>query len=156
MWRQEFELAAEAVETAVSLSPNYADGWGLLALINNQLGRGDQALRFIRKAKALNPRTWEYPYNEGRAYYNLGEYEKAIEPLLAALERNENTMYPRLYLTASHARLGQIEDAEWEVTRLEVMFPGISLSRLQSTFPISVGEHGGRFFEDLRKAGLPE
>ncbi len=156
MWRQEFEQAAEAIDKAVTLSPNYADGWGLLSLINNQLGRGEQALRFIRKAKALNPRyTWEYPYNEGRAYYNLHEYEKAIKPLLAALERNENSLYPRLYLTASYARLDRSEDAHWEVARLEVMFPGLSLARLRSTFPIAAGEHGDRFFEDLRTAGLP-
>jgi tetratricopeptide (TPR) repeat protein len=69
-----------------TLAPNFADGWGLLAPINNNLDRGDQALRFIRKGMALNPAyPWDYLYNEGRAYYTMSEYELAVEPLLLAI-----------------------------------------------------------------------
>ncbi len=157
MWRQEFEQAADAVERAVALSPNYADGWGLLALISNQLGRGEQALRFIRRARALNPRyTWEYPYNEGRAHYVVGNYESAAGELRSALERNQSALYPRLYLAATYVRLGRIDDAQWEVTQLEVVNPGISLSRLDQHMASAGGEPRSRFFEDLRAAGLPE
>jgi tetratricopeptide (TPR) repeat protein len=157
MFRQEFEKAANAVERAVSLSPNYADGWGLLALINNQVGRGDQALRFIRKGMALNPRySWDYPYNEGRAFHNMGEYEKAIEPLLLALERNENAWNPRLFLTSSYVRLDRIDDAEWEITQLEVQNPNLSIPYLQEVLPMSEGDHKDRFYEDMRRAGVPE
>ncbi len=157
MMRGEFREAAEAVEKSVSLSPNFADGWGLLALINNQLGRGDQALRFIRKGMALNPAySYDFPYNEGRALYNLGEYEKAAESLLLALERNESAYNPRLFLIASYIRLGRLEDAEWEVSQLEISMPGITLSHLEQTFPMPEGEHRTRFFDDLRKAGMPE
>lgn len=157
MWRQEYEQAAEAVEQSVALSPNYSDGWALLALINNQLGRGEQALRFIRKAMMLDPHhTWEFPYNEGRAYYNIGEYQKAVRPLLEALERNAYAFYPRLYLAATYIRLGQLDDAEWEATQLEIMNPGITISGLEQRTPISEGEHRNRFFADLTKAGIPE
>ncbi len=157
MIREEYRQAAQAVEKSVSLSPNYADGWGLLAFINNQLGRGDQSLRFIRKGMKLNPGyTWDYPYNEGYAYYNMGEYEKAVEPLLLALERNENAWNPRLYLAASYVRLGQLEDAEWEIAQVEVINPNLSLSRLDDLMPMAEGDHRNRFFEDLKTAGLAE
>jgi TolB-like protein/class 3 adenylate cyclase/cytochrome c-type biogenesis protein CcmH/NrfG len=155
MWRGEYEQAAKAVQESVTLFPNYADGWGLLALINNQLGRGDQALRFIRKGMELNPGySFDYPYNEGRAYYNLGEYEKAVKSLLLALERNENAINPRLYLAASYVRLGQIEDAEWEITQLEALSPEISLGHIEKITPMVGGDHRIRFFDDLRKAGV--
>jgi TolB-like protein/Flp pilus assembly protein TadD len=157
MWRREYEQAANAVQKSVALSPNYADGWGLLALINNQLGRGDQALRFVRRGMKLNPGySWDYPYNEGRAYYNLGEYEKAVKPLLIALERNENAMNPRLYLAASYVRLGRVEDAEWEITLAEVANPQISLAQLEQVMPMADGNHRTRFFSDMRRAGLSE
>jgi adenylate cyclase len=157
MWREEYEQAAKAVHESVSLFPNYADGWGLLALINNQLGRGDQALRFIRKGMELNPGySFDYPYNEGRAYYNLGEYEKAVEPLLNALERNENAVNPRLYLAASYVRLGWLEDAEWEITQAESVNPAVSIAHLKQITPMADGEHRTRFLDDMRRAGLRE
>lgn len=157
LWRGEFEQAADAVEQSVALSPNFADGWALLSQINNVLGRGSQALRFIRKAMVLNPRyTWEYAYSEGRGYYNIGEYEKAVRALSTALKRNESSLYPRLYLAASYFRLGRLEDARWEITRLEVVNPKISLSHLQKSMPLLAGEHRDRLFEDLKQAGMPQ
>jgi adenylate cyclase len=157
MWRQEYEQASKAVQESVTLFPNYADGWGLLSLINNQLGRGEQALRFIHKGMELNPAyTWDYLYNEGRAYYNLGEYEKAVKQLLLALERNESPINPHLYLAASYVQLGQIEDAEWEITQVEALRPEISLSHMEQITPMVDGDHRTRFLDDLRKAGVSE
>lgn len=157
MAKGEFARAAEVVERSVALSPNFADGYGLLALINNQMGRGDQALRFIRKGMRLNPGySWDYPYNEGRAFYLMGEYDKAIASLLLALERNENAWNPRLYLAASYARLGRLEEAEWEITQLQMNSPGLTISSTNNVLPMAEGEHRAQFLQDLRAAGLPE
>jgi tetratricopeptide (TPR) repeat protein len=154
---RQFEEAAQAVEKAVRLSPNYADGWGLLSLINNNLGHADQALRFIRKAMALNPAySWDYPYNEGRALYTLREYEQSLPPLLEALERNENSLLPRLFLAASYVRLGLMEEANWEISEIEISHPGITLSRFDERIPMAEGEHKTRLFADLEQAGVPE
>ena len=155
--RREFEQAAKAVEKAVALAPNYADGWGLLALVNNMLGRGDQALRFVHRGMELNPGyTWDYLFNEGLAYYNLGEYDRAVVPLRDALERNENAFMARLYLAASYVRLDRIEDAEWEVTQAEVSNPELSLAHLKLIHDLTEGDHRRRFFDDMRAAGLSE
>ena len=157
MAKGEFARAAEVVERSVALSPNFADGYGLLALINNQMGRGDQALRFIRKGMRLNPGySWDYPYNEGRAFYLMGEYDKAIASLLLALERNENAWNPRLYLAASYARLGRLEEAEWEITQLQMNSPGLTISSTNNVLPMAEGAHRAQFLQDLRAAGLPE
>ena len=157
LWRGELQKSAKAVEQSVTLAPNFADGWGLLALINNNLGRGDQALRFIRKGMALNPAySWDYLYNEGRAYYTMGEYELAVEPLLLAVERNEAALYPRLYLAAVYLRLGQDDDAEWELIQAEDINPKLSISFLDHYQPLAAGDHRDRFFEDMRAGGLSE
>ncbi len=67
---------------SIAIAPNYADGYGLLALINNNLGRPERAIEQINKGIELNPYyTWDYPYNLGRAYYALGRYEESIAAL---------------------------------------------------------------------------
>jgi len=157
MYRKEFDEALQAAESAVSLSPNYADGYALLALVKNNLGQADEVIPLIEKAIVLNPHyTWDYIYQLGRAYYALGEYEKAVSYLLQALERNESAGYPRLFLAASYVNLGQVDDAEWEITQAQVAHPEYTYSHLQKTVPIGNKKLLDRFFSDLRTAGLTE
>jgi adenylate cyclase len=157
LFRKQYDEAAEAAKQAVALSPNYADGYGLLAFINNFQGHAEDAIRYIRKAMALNPYyTYEYPWNLGRAYYMLGRYPEAIEALQDAIEHNEGVLYPRLFLAASYVRLGQQDDAEWEIEQVEITNPDTTLTHLANTFPIKNEDEMNTFLEDLRKAGLPE
>jgi adenylate cyclase len=157
MYRKEFDEALQAAESAVSLSPNYADGYALLALVKNNLGQADEVIPLIEKAMVLNPHyTWDYIYQLGRAYYALGEYEKSVSYLRQALERNESAGYPRLFLAASYVNLGQVDEAEWEITQAQMAHPEYTYSHLQKTAPIGNKKLLDRFFSDLRTAGLTE
>jgi adenylate cyclase len=157
MYRKEFDEALQAAESAVSLSPNYADGYTLLALVKNNLGQADEVIPLIEKAMVLNPHyTWDYIYQLGRAYYALGEYEKAVSYLRQALERNESAGYPRLFLAASYVNLGEVDEAEWEITQAQMAHPEYTYSHLQKTAPIGNKNLWDRFFSDLRTAGLTE
>jgi len=155
--QKNYDDAAEAAEQTIRLAPGYADGYGLMAFINNSQGRAEDAVKNIKKAMALNPYyTYEYPSNLGRAYYSLGDYTKAVRYLREAIQRNENSLHPRLYLAASYVRIGQQEDAEWEINQTEILHPGTSISRLANTLPIKDKNRLNRFLGDLRKAGLSE
>jgi adenylate cyclase len=157
MYRKEFDEALQAAESAISLSPNYADGYALLALVKNNLGQADEVIPLIEKAMVLNPNyTWDYIYQLGRAYYALGEYEKAVSYLRQALERNESAGYPRLFLAASYVNLGEVDEAEWEITQAQMAHPEYTYSHLQKTAPIGNKNLWDRFFSDLRTAGLTE
>jgi len=157
LYRRQLNEAVEALERAISLSPSYADGYALLALIENDMGQAEEAIRLIEKGMYLNPHySWEYLYNLGRANYALGRYERAVEYLQQALERNEFPGHPRLFLLASFVQLGQLDDAEWEVTQLEMSHPEFTLSHLQTLFPITDKELLEKFVSDLKAAGLPE
>ncbi|MFA9419018.1 MAG: adenylate/guanylate cyclase domain-containing protein [Gammaproteobacteria bacterium] len=157
MYRKEFDEALQAAESAVSLSPNYADGYALLALVKNNLGQADEVIPLIEKAMVLNPHyTWDYIYQLGRAYYALGEYEKAVPYLRQALERNESAGYPRLFLAASYVNLGQVDEAEWEITQAQMAHPEYTYAHLHKTAPIGNKKLLDRFFSDLRTAGLTE
>ena len=160
MFRAEYDKAAKAVETAINIAPNYADGYGLLALINNRMGNGDKAVRLITKGMKLNPHySWDYPYNLGRGYYtrgNSGDYEAAVEQLNLALERNEAAVMARLFLAASYSALGMQDDAEWAVEQVLNSNPVMSISHLTKITIIANKTIRQAYLTHLRKAGLPE
>ena len=155
--RREFEKAKAAVHNALQIAPNYADGYGLLALIQNNMDDAESAIANIRKGMALNPHyTWDYPYNLGRAYYILGQYDKAVELLEAAKTRNPNALPIRRMLAASYVRTGRIDDAEWEVEEIQTLSTQETLSHLKNTRISNHTESFRRVLDDLRQAGLPE
>ena len=157
LMRQEHENARKSVAQAINIAPNYADGYGLLALINNNLGQAEISIDLITKGMRLNPYyTWDYPYNLGRAYYTLGRYEEAIEALVKARERNENALPIRLFLATSYVGAGRLDDAEWEAEEIQMLNPTETVTHTEKTIPILNTEIKKSFLQDLRKAGLPE
>jgi len=157
MMRKEFELAEKAVARALEIAPNFADGYGLLALIKNSLGEAQTAIELVEKGMQLNPfYTWDYPYNLGRAYYTLGQTEKAINALEAAKTRNPNVVPIRLHLAASYVRAGRLGDAEWEVEEIRTISPDETLGHVARTHPTSDKQALEVLLDELRAAGLPE
>jgi len=157
MMRKEFELAEKAAAGALDIAPNFADGYGLLALIKNSLGEAQTAVELVEKGMQLNPfYTWDYPYNLGRAYYTLGQNEKAINALEAAKTRNPNVVPIRLHLAASYVRAGRLDDAEWEVEEIRTISPDETLGHVARTHPTTDKQALQRLIDELREAGLPE
>jgi len=157
MMQKDFDKAKQAVRTAIAIAPNYGDGYGLLALILNNLGEAQEAIGMVTKGMQLNPYyTWDYPFNLGRAYYHLGRYDEAIEQLQDSLERNEFSIIPRLFLAASYVRAGRQEDAEWEADQIRIMNPASTLSHIRSAYAIDRPEMMEEFLLALRQAGLEE
>ena len=157
LMRKEFDKAKKAVAQAITIAPNYADGYGLLALISNNLGESEKAIEYITKGMRLNPYyTWDYPYNLGRANYMLGNYTAAIIALEQAQERNENAVPVKMFLATSYVKAGRLDDAEWVAEQIKVLNPGSTLSHINKTIPILNSKLKKTFLDDLRKAGIPE
>ena len=157
LFRREYQQAEDAALQSVKLSPNYADGYGLLAFVSNWRGKAEDAIRYINRAIELNPYyTYDYPWNLGLAYYTLGQYEDAVTNFSKALQRNETVLLPRLFLAASYVRLGRQEDAEWEIEQVNIHRPNSSLSILKATVPFEDKTKVDALITELRKAGMPE
>lgn len=157
LYRNEFDNAVAALDRAITLSPSYADGYAMLALIKNNLGQGEEAIRLLEKGMELNPYySWDYLYNLGRAHYTLGNYQQAAELLEQALQRNPAPRAPRIFLIASYQRLGRQDDAEWEVMQLEMSYPEASLSQMRREFVIADKDLLQRLLDDLLSAGVSE
>jgi TolB-like protein/DNA-binding winged helix-turn-helix (wHTH) protein/Flp pilus assembly protein TadD len=155
-YNKTYQEALDALNRAVEIAPNYADGYGLLGLISNAMGRAGDATSFIERGIKLNPHySWDYPYNLGRAQYTKGNYEAAIDFLESALRRNESALTPRVFLAAAYAGQGQVEDAEWQVLQIETNHPDMTLTHLENTLPLAEGAHKTRLFTDLKTAGMP-
>ena len=157
MYRHEFEDAVRVMKQGITIAPSYADGYGLLALIYNNLGKPEPAIDLIKKGMKLNPYyTFDYPYNLGRAYYASGRIKEAIPLLQEVLQRNENAIDPRMFLAASYVQNGQIDDAQWEIEQILVLSPELSLSKLSRMRLMMDPKLASAYVADLRKAGLPE
>lgn len=155
--RMEFEQAEQVTRQSIRIAPNYADSYGLLALINNHIGNPDKALDYVNKGMQLNPYyTWDYLYNKGRAYYHLGQYDEAVLLLEKATERNENVVPVKLMLAASYVRSNRLDDAEWIIEQLHILNPATTISHIKKSIPIGNDELREKFLNDLRQAGLPE
>lgn len=156
LYRKDYVKAINAVEQTLKIAPNYADGYGLLALINNNQGEFEEAIKNINKGMLLNPYySFDYPYNLGRANYSAGRYEEAIDYLNQALDRNEAAMISRLFLAACYVKQGLVDDAEWEVDQLAIMSPTASISQLRRSLPLKQ-ELLEELLSDLRVAGMSE
>ena len=47
--QKDFDKAKQAVRTAIAIAPNYGDGYGLLALILNNLGEAQEAIGMVTR-----------------------------------------------------------------------------------------------------------
>lgn len=155
--RNEYEKALTATAESIRVAPNYADGYGLLALISNASGKPDKALEYATRGMQLNPYyTWDYLLNVGFAHYLLGNYQQAIEPLEKAQSRNENALPVKLFLAVSYLNVGRLDDAEWAVEQIRVLNSSTTISQLSSTMVLNEAKLKVKLLDDLRKAGLPE
>lgn len=157
LMRQDYENAKKSALDAIEVAPSYADGYGLLALINNSTGHPQQAIEYVKKGMQLNPYyTWDYLYNLGRAYADTGRYEEAIETLEKARERNESAIPVRISLAVAYVRAGRQDDAEWEVEQIQMLNPTETITHTEQSYPLLDRAMKDRLLNDLRKAGLPE
>src|SRR5262249_13886443 len=95
--KKQHDKAIAGVERAITLNPNYAEGYAGLADSLSLAGRPEEAIGLAEKAMRLNPRYPPMYLNSlGFAYLSAERYEEAIAFLKQALSRNPNLPAPRV------------------------------------------------------------
>lgn len=85
MWRDELSLARRAVEYDVGgFTMANSLGWELY-----KLGRVEEGKKWMEKAVEMNPDWWVTYNNLGVYYHEKGEFEKAEEMYLTAIEKGD-------------------------------------------------------------------
>ncbi|MET1027988.1 MAG: adenylate/guanylate cyclase domain-containing protein [Dongiaceae bacterium] len=157
MFNRRYDQAINAFEKAVSLNPNDPDtltdfGWCL-----NYSGQAKEGLELARKAVRLNPHCPEwYIAQLGQIYFDARQYAEAIATLAGL--RDLDTVPIRLTLAASHAALGQNEEAQKAIQRVFQLDPQATLDQWTGPerAPYKEPRDLEHFRDHLRKAGLPQ
>jgi adenylate cyclase len=110
-YENDFDRSLAKLEEAVELNPNNADilskaGGNLLPW----LGRPEEGVELVERAKRLNPHHPDWYYNQQRnAYFFARQFEKAIAA--SKSKRNPETPYGLIIIAMSFAQLGRHTEA---------------------------------------------
>ncbi len=77
------------LETAVTLDPQYADAWNLLAYVDTVEGESEKAIEHMKRAVELSPQNELYAANLSLYLMNANQWDEA-EPILKRLLHSDN------------------------------------------------------------------
>jgi len=153
--RKEFEEALTDAKRSIELEPSYANGYVLTATLLYYAGKPEEGLNMLDIASRLNPLyPSNYPFHRGQALLILKRYEEAIEAFKFGLSQNPSSQRLHVWLAATYAQIGLLDDAEWEASEILNVDPGFSPAHLESIFPFRNSEDLKIFNMALNKAGF--
>ena len=149
--------AVSALEKAISLNPNHADSHAMLAFILNYSGMPEKSSEVIKTAINLNPlHSYMYLNVLGQSQFLRSRYEEAVKSFSESTLRNPEDNQIRLWLAASYALMGNIEEAEWQVIEILSQRPEYTIKDLSERMPFKNPGHLDLLSLGLKRAGLPE
>lgn len=152
LYSKRHEESLAAYERAIKLNPNDAD---ILSEMGDALVYSEEAARavdLLKRAMRLNPcYPDDYLWHLGDAYFFLGDYEQTIETLHQMQDQSE----AHRLLAASHAHLGNNEQARHHASEVMRVHPNFSIAHWSKVPPYKEGGNQLEVFvEGLKKAGL--
>lgn len=91
MMGHDFALAAELMDRATALDPNWSEGWNRRATVFWLLSDKDEALADLQRALVLEPRHFEAWSALGKIYESLDDKTRALAAFRRAL-----ALYPKM------------------------------------------------------------
>ena len=119
-WKDTITLA----EYSLTLSPNSAEIYNVLACAYGSLGRYEQEIEVCQKAIKINPEYVELYANLGAAFGRLGRYKEAIQAFRQAIELTPDFAGAHLGLGAAYLATGDKKSAVKEYEILKALDPG--------------------------------
>ena len=154
--RREHEAAVAEFERAMALNPNFTDWRFGDALIF--AGDPARAVEATERTMRLDPfYSPPAPGSLGLAHYMLRQYSQALPLLRECASRAPNFRAVHVFLAATYAQLGNVEQARAEVAEVLRIEPKYTIGGTQARLTLfKRPEDAEHFFDGLRKAGLPE
>jgi adenylate cyclase len=155
LMRRSFDLAEQYHRRAVEMNPNNPQHLADMGSLLVYLGRPDEGLEWLTKARRVDPYfapAW-YWHQLGFAHLTARRYDEAIK----AFERSATLPYwVRGYIAACHAQLGRMAQAkEWAAQALRLK-PDFSATRNALKEPFKHQRDLDHLLDALRKAGIPD
>jgi adenylate cyclase len=150
------EQSIAAFERAIALNPNFTD-WRFGTALQ-RAGEPARAIQVIAAHMRSDP--FYLPVAAGflgLARYMLKEYSEALPPLRECTSRAPDMSFGHVWLAASLAQLGQLDEAHAEAAEVMRIDPNYTIDGTQRRLArFKRPEDAEHFFDGLRKAGLPE
>jgi TolB-like protein/class 3 adenylate cyclase len=157
--------ASEAIaefERALALDRNNALAHGGMGFAKMALGRSEETEAHIEQALRLSPRdpiAYIWAAFAGMAKLQLGRYEEAAAWLRRSIEFNRNYSTAHLFLAASLAQRGKLDEARTVAAVGLTLDPTFTIHRFRGTAssdnPVYLTGRESAI-EGMRKAGVPE
>jgi len=149
------EAAVAECERAVALNPSYTD-WRFAAVLVHA-GQAERAVDVAKAHLRVDPFTLPIARGWlGLAYYMLRSYEEALTPLHEFVSQAPNFRPGRVWLAATFAQLGRLEEARTEAAEVLRIDPGWTSSRVFRKGGYLRDKDVDHLTEGAHKAGLPE
>lgn len=155
-WTRQHDAALAEFDKALALNPNFTDWRIAIALV--YAGEPARAIELLKKHMRLDPFYPPLtPHWLGLAHYTLKQYSQALPFLRECALRAPNYGAVHLWLAATYARLGQMEEARGEAENVRRLDPDFTIERTaRTTIAFKHDEHSSDCFDAMRMAGLPE
>jgi len=163
--RNRHEEALGEAERALALSYDYIGANFVRCLANGCLGRPDLTLEFADEAIRLSPRDpalWIFYHYKGWAFFMKQQYEAAIDWVLRSRAEHVDP-FADLLLAAAFALTGRPAEAKKALDHYHAL-PLVKTTTIAQlrTLQFALADNpewiawNERFFDGLRKAGMPE
>src|SRR5256714_6934659 len=151
----DYDAALAAAERAIALNPNFSDY--RFAAVFVYVGEFAKAIQIAQTNMRLDPfHSHIAPQWVGHANYLLRNYREALRWLLEAAGRAPNQQYNHVWLAATYAQLGQMEDARREAAEVLRVNPRYTIGAQKRIASYKRSEDMEHLLDGLRKAGLPD
>jgi adenylate cyclase len=155
LFQKQHEQAIAEGERAITLGPNYAEGYALLGTIFNFAGRPEEAIAMVQQAMRLNPHDpFLSLFRLGSAYRLMGRHAEAMATLKRVLLRSPDYLPAHSELLVAYSESGREAEARAEAAEILRLNPNWSLEVWQQRMPYKDPAMLERHLAALRKAGL--
>ncbi|MBS1867138.1 MAG: winged helix-turn-helix domain-containing protein [Acidobacteria bacterium] len=109
--------AASGFQRSIELNPNYATAYQRYSLYLMAMGRPQQSLVQMNRARDLEPLSISTNFSLGWRLYMAHQYDQAIEQLHNTLEMDPNFALPRMVLGQAYAQKGAFAQSITELQK---------------------------------------
>ena len=113
--------AEDGFRQAIALNPNNAQAHHWYADYLTAMGRFDEALAEIRRARELDPFSIFINWNVGRILFFARRYDEALTELRRTLEMDQNFARTHAYLQSVYLKKGMNDEAFAELLKVEAL-----------------------------------
>jgi adenylate cyclase len=156
LWRRNHDTALVEAGRMIALDPNYAQGYGMIGLVQIYASQPAAALRSFAKGMRLDPHYATIMFHfQAQAQFSLGEFETAAALLRERITRDPGTDASRMLLASCYGHLGRTAEAREAWAALLKVNPGFQLAQRARVLPYKDPAEFQRIVEGLALAGLP-